>query len=301
MIEIYLLEQLCAFKKYGTLSRASEELHISQPALTRSMKKLEDTLGVPLFNRQKNKLSLNDTGELAAQLAAQLVEQDESLERQIHAFDRSKHTIVLGSCAVVPSMEIGLRLRQLYAGMTITSEVVSDEKLYSGFDSGQYQLIVTHELPPEEKADLYNCVKCGHERLFVAVPPAHPLAAFPEVSFADLDEIPFLQFANVGFWYDMTVKMIPHPHLLLQNDREVFTEIADSSALPTFASDYFMKSGETSGNYNKKRVVIPLSDPEAETDYFLICKKEDKKKYSQIFNHLPDWCVDGSNPLIRSF
>ena len=42
MIEIYLLEQLAAVAKYGTLLKASEELHLSQPALSRSMKKLEE-------------------------------------------------------------------------------------------------------------------------------------------------------------------------------------------------------------------------------------------------------------------
>ena len=44
MLEIYLLEQLEAFARCGTLSAAAEELHLSQPALTRSMKKLEERL-----------------------------------------------------------------------------------------------------------------------------------------------------------------------------------------------------------------------------------------------------------------
>ena len=51
MLEIYLLEQLEAFARCGTLSAAAEELHLSQPALTRSMKKLEEIVGVPLFER----------------------------------------------------------------------------------------------------------------------------------------------------------------------------------------------------------------------------------------------------------
>ncbi len=56
MIDISLLNQLSAFAKYGTLSAAAEKLHTSQPALTRSMKKLESDLGVSLFIRSKNHL-----------------------------------------------------------------------------------------------------------------------------------------------------------------------------------------------------------------------------------------------------
>lgn len=53
MVELYLLEQLAAFSRRGTLSGAAEELHISQPALSQSMKKLEEGLGVSLFERTK--------------------------------------------------------------------------------------------------------------------------------------------------------------------------------------------------------------------------------------------------------
>ena len=44
MIEIYLLEQFYAFYKYKTLSSAAEHLHLSQPSLSRSMRKLEDKM-----------------------------------------------------------------------------------------------------------------------------------------------------------------------------------------------------------------------------------------------------------------
>lgn len=57
MIEIYLLEQLVAFDRCGTLSAAAEQLHLAQPSLSRSMQKLEGILGVPLFDRQKNRVS----------------------------------------------------------------------------------------------------------------------------------------------------------------------------------------------------------------------------------------------------
>ncbi|MBR5346488.1 MAG: LysR family transcriptional regulator, partial [Deltaproteobacteria bacterium] len=59
MIELQLLKQLVTFRQYGTLSAASEVLHLSQPSLTRSMQKLESLLGVPLFERDRNRIRLN--------------------------------------------------------------------------------------------------------------------------------------------------------------------------------------------------------------------------------------------------
>lgn len=52
MIEIHLFEQLVAFASCGTLSAAADQLHISQPALSRSMQRLEDELGIA-FDRHK--------------------------------------------------------------------------------------------------------------------------------------------------------------------------------------------------------------------------------------------------------
>ena len=68
MIELYELRQFAAFADCGTLVEAAEILHLSQPALSRNMKKLEEELGVPLFSRRKNKLELNENGKYALAL-----------------------------------------------------------------------------------------------------------------------------------------------------------------------------------------------------------------------------------------
>lgn len=73
MIDIYLLQQLAAFAEYDTLSAAAERLHTSQPAMTRSMHRMEDELGVTLFIRSKNRMELNETGKLAADYARRVL------------------------------------------------------------------------------------------------------------------------------------------------------------------------------------------------------------------------------------
>ena len=53
MLETNQLSQLITVADTKTLSKAAEILHISQPALTRSIQKLESELNVTLFDRQK--------------------------------------------------------------------------------------------------------------------------------------------------------------------------------------------------------------------------------------------------------
>lgn len=51
MVELSQLEQLLLLAECETLSRAAEQLHLSQPALSRSMQRLETELQVTLFDR----------------------------------------------------------------------------------------------------------------------------------------------------------------------------------------------------------------------------------------------------------
>lgn len=72
MIDNYLLEELITFAKYKTLAKTAAELNITQPTVTRGMQKLEDELGVQLFDRHPNRITLTKTGKLAAEKATAL-------------------------------------------------------------------------------------------------------------------------------------------------------------------------------------------------------------------------------------
>ena len=54
------LRQLDAIARQGTMSAAARALHLSQPALSRSLARLEVELGQPLFDRPGRRLVLND-------------------------------------------------------------------------------------------------------------------------------------------------------------------------------------------------------------------------------------------------
>ena len=71
-MELYQLEELAALAEYGSISKAAESVGVSQPAMSRSMKLLEEDIGVSIFQRTSNTIELNDTGRLAASLAIEI-------------------------------------------------------------------------------------------------------------------------------------------------------------------------------------------------------------------------------------
>ena len=92
MIEMNLLAQFAAFADAGTLTRAAEQLHTSQPALTRAMKKLELELGVPLFVRSKNHLELTETGRYAVPYAKRVLQENLDFCSRVRSYEPVSYT-----------------------------------------------------------------------------------------------------------------------------------------------------------------------------------------------------------------
>ena len=136
MIEMYLFEQLAAVAEYGTLVAASEQLHITQPSMSRAMKKLEETVGVPLFEHKGNRLELNEYGRLAAEYARRILDSQEEMVIRIRSLERSRRTILLGSCAPGPLFELPSVLSSLYPDQTISTEIRDEETLIAGLKQG---------------------------------------------------------------------------------------------------------------------------------------------------------------------
>ncbi len=279
MFEIYQLQQLLAFAKYGTLSKAAEELHLSQPALSRSMQKLEDELHVILFERQKNKIVLNQSGALAVEYAERVLNQAGDMVERVRSFDRSQHTVSVGSCAPAPLWSVTPLLSTLYPEMTISSEMKSTELLLQGLRDNIYQFII---LPETINDSDIHCTKYGEEHLFLSLPPAHPLAGHKGVYFKDINGENFLLFSRIGFWNDLCLKKMPSSHFLVQDERFSFEELVKNSALPSFTSDLATKHY---GNVTN-RIIVPVLDPEATVSYYFMCLASTKNKMEIVLHEI---------------
>lgn len=277
MIELYELRQFTAFAECGTLSEAAEILHLSQPALSRSMKKLEEELGISLFSRRKNRLELNENGKYVFELAKEILSKSDSLVVEARSFDRKHRTISLGLCAPAPGWLITPQLGSLYPDKLIQTEITEENTLLSGLDNGIYQLIA---LPYKPDGEIYFSKKCGRESLMFALPKGHKYARRKSLTFAEMDGENMILMSDIGFWNFVQTEKMPNSRFLTQSDRFSFNELVRSSSLPSFTTDLAKKYLET----ETLRVEVPVSDPEASVTYYLICLKGVLKEFHALFS-----------------
>lgn len=279
MLELYQLRQLAAFAEYGTLSEAAEKLFLSQPALSRNMRKLEEDIGVPLFVRSRNKLELNENGRLTAELAVKALAEVDGIVHQVQEYDRSRRTISLGVCAPAPVWKLSPLLSQFYPNMSIVTETQAEDHLINGLSNGKYHLAVLRSIP--EDGD-YRFIECGTEILMFSLPTTHKFADRESLTFADMDGENFLRMSDVGFWHELTVRKMPNSRFLMQNDRYSFAELLNASVLPSFttnlAKDYM-------GIYSD-RIDIPIADDKATAAYYLVCLKKQAAQFDVLFQYL---------------
>ncbi|MEE8717152.1 MAG: LysR family transcriptional regulator [Coriobacteriales bacterium] len=277
MIEIYLLEQLDAFARVGTLSRAAEELHVTQPALSRSMKKLEAVTGYRLFERDGKRMRLSEMGKVAARYARRIIEDEREMLGQLEATDRNLNSIVFGSCAPLPVSRLAPALQMEFPDKSVVTRIDADDQaLLRGLKDRSINLAALHE-QPDDHSVFYQ--RSMHESLCLYVPRDHPLAGRAGVTLAELADYQVIVHRHVGFWLELCRRAIPPRNLLVQDSMDAMDGLAESSTLAMFNSDAMMKDGYMA----QGRIAVPISDPEMRATYYVACLDSEKGRYRSFF------------------
>lgn len=275
MIELYELKQFVVFAKAGTLSKAAEILHLSQPALSRNMKKLEEEMQIELFHRYQNKLELNENGKYVLELAEKLINEAEALVQKAIDFDRKNNTILIETCAPGPLWPLIPVVSSLYPQMSLQTVTDIDEVIFNKIDKDEAQLGLTHTKPDENK---YYFKEYGTESIFFALPKDHHYARRKSLSLREMNGENMLLMTDIGVW-NLVKEMMPDSRFLLQDDQFSFNELVQASSLPSFTSDLAIKYlGKP-----QKRVIVPIKDKEATITYYLVCKKNKRKDFQNLF------------------
>lgn len=271
MIELNQLVQLIAIANYGTLSRASEELHISQPALSRSMQKLETNLNVTLFSRTKNKITLNPAGEMAVTYAKKIINDVDSMSKTLQNYEKSLRTLAIGSCAPGPLWSLTPHMMQLFPNMTITTEMDKTDTIINQLYNNTYHIIITTS--PIHDPQILSKKYC-EEILLITLPTSHPLASKKDGIFlSELAGETMLLYTEIGLWENLVNTKMTKTTFLHQSERFAFQELIKASSLPSFTTNLASDPNEILSN----RIVLPILDEDAKITFYCSVKKENKR------------------------
>lgn len=281
MIELYVLNELASFPKYGTLTAVAEKMNVSQPALSRSMKKLEKDLGVQLFERGKNRIVLNENGKIAAEYAQKVIEAEAAFEKKVTEYEQTHRIFNFASIAPMPISELTPILSQQFMGMNIKSELKDNEKeLYKSLDSGKSKLIVT--LSPPKNTEKYAATKLFTENLFIVLPQDHRLAKKDKINLKELASEKILIYSKLGFWYETTKRLIPGVEFFDQQEQSALRQLAKLTELPSFVSNFTIQN--VSEMKNKK--AIPIADSEVNVTFWCVCLKKNIEQFEAAFSQI---------------
>lgn len=174
----------------GSFTRAAEALHMTQSALSRSIAKLESDLGLQLFERDGNRISLNRFGDAFLHHSALVLSQfDDCVRAMRDLTDPERGNVTVGiSKDVFIDHLIGQFLRD-YTDVSFHCFLLSPEQMHDALENGSVDFVLT-TMPQLGTnivwQDLYT------DQLEVMLSRDHPLARYPQLHLQQLRDERFV-------------------------------------------------------------------------------------------------------------
>lgn len=288
------LTQLLQFKtivEAKTMTAAAERLHISQPALSSGLRKLEEELGVQLFERKKNSLCLSKAGDMAFTYACAILGQAEEMKNAFRQYAEENNLVNLGFCDPGPMRFSTPLLQKSNPTLVISSKLVDDEQaLLNALLSRQYDAVVSLE---KIEHDDVESIPFAQEQLMLSVPLKDELS---QKSRINLHHYPDREFAIYRSYcaYERKMKDFMNwlealPHVSVYTDYFIFRQMLEQKNVLSFTTrlvQLYRNDGE--------RVIIPLEDEGIDATYWFSYVRSNKKHLRPIVS----WVEENSLMLL---
>lgn len=200
-MDIMQLRCFQAVAQTQKLTQVAERMHISQPAFSVRLSKLEKELGVQLFDRVGRRIQLNEYGKAFIQYVDQaLACLDEGLSMLGTINSEEKQRFSLGAVSLQMVQNLLSDFQLAFPEIVLRRYEIMPKDVQSELDSNECDLILcaTCGDPPEDPC----CRTIRRDRLYLTVYEGHPLADRKEVSLADLRNEPFISLPE-GYSFRM--------------------------------------------------------------------------------------------------
>ena len=198
-IKLRQLNHLLALDHHGSFVQAAASLHITQPALSRSIQGLEAQVGAPLFLREGHGVVPTDLGRVLLQHARQITRMTDSLHEVISNPALNSQDLVLGAGPFPGNTIVGravARFIDTHPRVKIRVEIRNWDELLPRLRSQELDLFVAETSTLEEETDLDIAPMARHPIYFL-VRSGHPLAGQPVLDMGKVFSHPVISPARV--------------------------------------------------------------------------------------------------------
>lgn len=210
------LEYVEAIVKYGSISKASQELLVSQPYLSGMVKSLEDELGYQIFRRERSGVSLTERGKLFLGSSNIILQELERIKS--YRYEMSSLPLRIATYFATSIMNSFIRFQKAYPAPAKDRLIeMGNHEVMAGISSGDYNLgFIFYVIAREDKYirlleehKLYSRRLFDTMPLYVVMSDKHPAAEleffdletvkqYPYVAYDDLSSIEYLQFLGLN-------------------------------------------------------------------------------------------------------
>jgi DNA-binding transcriptional LysR family regulator len=222
-VDLASLQVFQAVVRERSFSRAAEKLYRTQPAVSISIRKLEEWVGQPLFVRGSGAPTLTDAGLLLVEYADRMLNLREEIRKgmkELRGLERGQVSLGVNESSIHALLPALARYRRIHSAvhvkvLRVFSRDVPREVMNHHLDIGVISYL------PEER-DL-EAVECYRDSLVLVVWPGHRLAKRREVDISDLGQETFVAHIVESPYRQRVVQMFARHRVPLQMDMELPT------------------------------------------------------------------------------
>lgn len=180
--------------------KAADELNISQPSLSQYIKKIEQQIGIDLFDRTAGSVRLTDAGRVYVDAGKKILDLEHQMQTEF--FDLMEYksgSVIVGTSPYRSAgmMPMAVRLfRQQYPGVHVVVEEMTTGELLEATERGVFDLCLT--VAPIDKK-IFSSEKIAEEELILAVPKGYGMFQTKLMDNRKYPSIDAMQIASESF------------------------------------------------------------------------------------------------------
>lgn len=202
LLQLKYFQTACQF---NNITQAADFLYISQPAITKAIRDLEEEFGVTLLQRMSRGFKLTQEGEIFLNYADELIKQSDLVVEMMKDYGKNRKLIRLGVPPMIGTCffpEIYKSFKMLYPEIKVTTREEGSKNLLSMLDKDALDILI---LPTNEvSSDEYNIINFLTTETVFCASEKHLLSNRTEVDLIDFVDEPLIMF-NDGYYHSSLI------------------------------------------------------------------------------------------------